>query len=95
MALGHRGLKQLALKNNVDVSNLGIGEHVLFVNSSRTKLKMYAANNIIGYLSMPQRQQIALETLAIIPQVFMAEGKIDYEKALTKTIHKQLFGHKK
>src|SRR5687767_6054463 len=85
----HDGLALVAKKAKIDVSKLQPGEYVLFINSEKNKLKLFTANNVLAYLRL-ERGKLEERTISLIPEAFMASGKIDYEKALRQVIEKEL-----
>ncbi len=85
----HLGLYELAKKSKIDVHKLEEGEFVLFVNSGKNRLKMYAPNNVIAYLSLPTGK-IDMRTIALIPKSFSASGKIEYNKALKTVLEREM-----
>lgn len=85
----HDGLSALAKAQNIDVSKLEPGEYVLFINSGKNLLKLYAANNVIAFLKL-KTGKIDLKTIRLIPQAFNASGKIDYDKTLREVIEREL-----
>ena len=82
MSRGHQGLMELARTVNVDVTNLGPGEFVIFINRAKTALKMYAAANILVHLKMPEGRKLNMEAVRFIPVAFNAvEMRVDYDAA--------------
>lgn len=86
---GHDGLAKIAKKKGVDVTNLRVGEYVVFVNTTKTALKLYAPGNIVSYLKMPGTQRLNLGIIRSIPMFFNGT-EIDYKGALKSYILKQL-----
>lgn len=85
---GHEGLEILAKKEKIKISTLMPGEYVIFINSSKDKIKLYAAHNVIAYLKLP-RGKIDLRTISLIPQAFNASGRIDYDELLKEVIERE------
>lgn len=73
----------------MDVNNLGAGEFVIFVNSSKTALKLFASGNIVAHLKMRDRRRLSLDVIASIPNHFDGT-RIDYERALEQRLMKDL-----
>ncbi len=86
----HPSLTKLCRKNGIDVTTLLPGHYVIFINSKRNRLKVFAANNVLAYLKMPEGQYLDMRTIQYIPQAFTASGNIDYNKALKETVEKAL-----
>lgn len=84
----HRGLSEHALRSGVRISNLVIGEYVIFVNKRQTALKMYAFGNVIAYLKMPDGARLDPRIIALIPRFFSGKG-IDYDGAIGEVIRKE------
>jgi hypothetical protein len=82
---GHEGLKNIAATYKVDVSKLEVGEYVIFVNRSKTSLKMFAPNNVIAHLKMPGNARINLKCIQSLPTFFNGQS-LDYTSALKKVI---------
>ncbi len=87
---GHDGLASLAKKHDLNVTKLIPGQYVVFINSARNRLKVYAASNVIAYLKLATGGRIDLNTVREIPRVFNGSGKIDYEEALRIAVNKSL-----
>lgn len=92
MRNGHDGLKQLAKTEKLDLAKLEPGEYVLFLNSARDRLKLFATDNIFAYLKL-DRGRIDLRTLSKIPRAFSGSGKIDYDATLKEVLKKELLPH--
>lgn len=86
----HDGLSQLAKEHDINVSALEPGEYVIFVNSAKNRLKLYASNNVLAYLKLDSGKGIDLRTIALIPKAFKASGKLDYDQALKEVLTKEL-----
>lgn len=89
MRCSHRGLTRMANENEIDITKLERGEFVLFINNDRNRIKLYAPNNVIAYLSLP-KGKIDLRTIALIPKSFSATGKIEYDEALKEVLLKEI-----
>lgn len=85
----HDGLNEIAKSNGIEVGTLTPGNFVIFINSKKNMLKLYAANNVIAFLKL-KSGTIDLRTIAKIPEAFKASGKIDYDSALKKIIEEHL-----
>jgi len=82
---GHEGLAAIAKKEKINVNKLAVGEYVIFINTERNKVKLYAANNVVAYLKLP-RGHIEMRTISLIPKAFAASGRIDYDELLRETL---------
>lgn len=57
MQNGHNGLTRIAAKFGISCDSLNEGEFVLFMNKSRTILKLFAPGNVIGHLKNAHRSE--------------------------------------
>ena len=87
---GHEGLAKLARKHDLNVSTLAPGQYVIFINSHKDKLKLYAASNVIAYLRLERGRKIDLNAIREIPRVFQGRGRLDYDAALKEAITKAM-----
>lgn len=87
---GHEGLAATAKKEKINVSNIEPGEFVIFINAEKNKIKLYAANNVVAYLKLPDGGRVDMKTIAKIPMAFKATGRIDYDGILRETIMSEL-----
>lgn len=87
---GHDGLTVYALKNKVDVKQLNNGQYVVFVNTRRDKVKVYAANNIVAYMQLPRGRKVDMGVIRLIPKAFSNSGNLDYDGMLKDVIEKSL-----
>ena len=87
---GHLGLTALAKKNGVKVGDLAPGEYVVFINTRRTRVKIYAASNVIAYLNAPRGVSIDLRVIQQIPRAFTGSGALNYDKALENLLNSKL-----
>lgn len=78
---GHEGLREIAKKAKVDVENLKEGEFLIFLNTRKDKVKVYASNDVYAYYRSPTGR-IQLEAIRHIPNAFNGTS-INMEKALT------------
>lgn len=85
----HKGLNILAKKEGCDSRKLKHGEHIMFVNTQRNKIKMISSNNIMTYMSL-DRGKVDLECIQAIAQNFSRDLTMSYKKALTVKIKKRL-----
>lgn len=87
---GHDGLAAIAKKKKIDVTKLEPGRYIVFVNSSKDKIKMYAASNVVAYYKCRAGEKLNLLAIREIPKSFTASGQIDYDSALKIAIEKAL-----
>jgi hypothetical protein len=85
MRNGHDGLAELAKKENIDVKKLERGQFVVFINSSKDRVKVYAASNVIAYMKSSKGQKIDLRVIREIPRAFNGAG-ISYDEAVEKML---------
>ena len=81
-----RGASYIGKQNGIDITELKPGQYVLFINSHKDKLKLYACNNVVAYLKLPSGQRLNMATIQLIPKAFRGTGTIDYDKALKEVI---------
>lgn len=86
LVAGHRGLAELAKKYEINVSKLEPGQYVVFINSARDRVKVYAAGNVVAYQKLERGQRLDLRTISLIPRVFAAKGGMDYNAALKEAV---------
>lgn len=84
---GHDGLTGLAKKNGINVNRLDVGEFVVFVNKSKTSIKMFAPPNVIAYYKSTNGK-INPAVIQHLPNCFDG-GSIDYDKAILKVVKKE------
>ena len=89
MAMQHDGLTALAKEHKVSLPNLDDGEHVVFINRAKNRLKLYSKGNVIHYLRLEGNRTIDLNTVQIIPDCLKGQ-KIDYDMAIKKTLEREL-----
>lgn len=86
---GHEGLEAVAKKHKIAVKDLDPGQYVVFVNSARDRIKIFAASHVIAYLKAPVGK-IDMRTISLIPQAFEGKGRFNYDEALKELIKKKL-----
>ncbi len=85
----HDGLKVMASKSRVNLSKLVDGEHVVFINAAKNKVKMFSANEVLSYYRAPSGR-LNLNMIEMIPRCFSASGAMDWNKADRMAIDKLL-----
>lgn len=87
---GHEGLEKLAKDNGIDVTKLLPGQYVVFINSSKDKIKLYATNHVIAYYKLEKGRIYDPRVIAEIPKAFNGHQKLDMDVALKNAITKAL-----
>jgi hypothetical protein len=83
---GHEGLTEVAKKQlGISTSDLGKGEMIAFMNSSGTKVKVFAGPDVVAYLKARPGRKIDPRVIQMIPEHFSG-GKIEYDKAMTQVM---------
>lgn len=85
----HDGLEAIAKDFKLKVSELEIGEFVVFMNTRKTAIKIYAAGNTIAHFKMPGGKKLNLKTIAMIPRYFNG-SEFRYDQALREVIEKEI-----
>lgn len=85
MRNGHDGLSLIAKDNAIKTSEIESGSYVVFINSQRTKLKMFAAGQVVAYLRMSQGRTINMNVIKELPSVFNGK-QINYDVALKTAV---------
>lgn len=75
----HEGLIQMAKKQKVDPEKLEDGEHVIFVNAARNKLKVFSSNGLLSY-KRQEKGRLNMEAIIRIPQSFSG-GNLNWKEA--------------
>lgn len=84
----HNGLALVAGKENVRLDKLKPGEHVLFINTKRDKVKMYSRNGVLSYYK--QKGRLDIEAVAKIPAAFGELNELTYVKSLRDVVKARL-----
>jgi hypothetical protein len=91
MGMGHTGLAKMARDARCNPANLEQGELILFLNRKKDKLKIMGGNGLVlGYLRLEGNRRIDMNALQFIPQTFGADGAVNYNMALRKTLSRIL-----
>jgi hypothetical protein len=91
----HDGLADQAKKSGIKVEDLKQGEYVVFVNSKKDRVKVYAAYHVLAYIKLPAGTSMDLNVIRAIPKAFTASGRLDYNKALRETVEEKLVKERK
>lgn len=89
MQNGHDGLREVARKLNQNLDSLEVGEFVVFMNTKRTILKIFASGNTIAHFKHPLGHKIDLRLLSMIPRFFNGR-ELNYPKAIEEILKKEL-----
>lgn len=84
----HRGLAEIAKKHKVDVNKLRDNEHLIFLNSAKTKIKLYSSHGLVSYYVSPSGK-LNLHMIDELPKAFGAQG-FDWKKAERVALEKLL-----
>lgn len=85
---GHDGLSKLAKDNGLNTQQIEPGSFLVFINTAKDKLKVYASNQVIAYLRLP-KGKINMNTIRELPRVFNG-SRINYSEALKIAVEKQM-----
>lgn len=89
MQNGHAGLTKIASKVGVRIDQLGLGEFVVFINTRKTMLKLFAPGNTIAHFKTPDGHQLNMKVIALIPRFFNGK-ELRYDEALAEVIRKEI-----
>lgn len=87
---GHDGLEKLAKDNGIKVRSLEPGQFVVFINTHKDKVKVFAASQVIAYCRLEKGRKIDMNVIREIPRVFLSNGRLDYEAALKEAVEQAL-----
>jgi hypothetical protein len=82
----HEGLSLLAKTRNIDVSRLEPGHFVVFVNSAKSTVWLYAANGVLSGRKLPKGETLDLRSIRYIVDAFRATGRFEYDEAMAKVV---------
>ena len=88
MRCQHFGLREIAQRSKVNLKTLDQGEHVIFVNKSRNRVKLYSANGVLTYV-WKEKGRLDMSTLAAIPYTFQ-NGNLNMKRAEELTLTRRL-----
>lgn len=86
MRNGHDGLRIAAASAGIDTDTLTPGTYVVFINSKRTMVKLYAANNVIAFYRARAKEALDIRTIPMIVKSFKGSGRIEYDEALKQAV---------
>lgn len=84
----HLGLSIVAKRLKLDTSDLKIGEFIVFVNTKKTMIKIFAAGNTVAHFKNNDRP-INMKILGMIPRFFNGK-ELKYDEALAEVIKKEI-----
>lgn len=95
MGLAHDGLREVARKyGGLDLDQLSHGEFVVFINTSKDRLKIFAAGNTFAYWRAHKGSKLELSTIRQIPRIFTGQQIGEYDKALEAALVHKLASRK-
>ena len=80
----------MAKDNGIKVRDLEPGQYVVFINTHKDRVKVFAAGNVIAYAKLEQGRRVDLNVIQHIPRVFQATGNLNYDKALEAALQTSL-----
>ena len=91
MRCSHAGLIKIAEKGGVPFRKLKPGDALLFINTSKNRIKTLSWNGVLSYVNFHgTRRALDLSTIEEIPRAITPTGHMDYKKALRITLEKKL-----
>lgn len=87
---GLPGLSLICKKYNIPLDSLSHGEYVVFINTAQTMVKVIAGHQVVAQFRRDKGQRIDLNTIAYIPQCFMAHGALSYDEMLKDYFEEKL-----
>lgn len=85
---GHDGLAEIASGSRINVLDLNPGQYVVFINGTKDKVKVYAANNVIAY-HKSAHGRLEMGAIQLIPRCFKG-GVLRYDDAVKKVLESVL-----
>ena len=89
MRNSHKGLGEIARRHHISVSSLRDGDLVVFINKSRTIMKLYGSRNTLVF-TKSEEQPIDLAAIQHIPKIFNQRKTVNIGKALKMRLVKKL-----
>lgn len=84
----HDGLRKIAKDLSLNVDTLRIGEFLVFINSRKSALKIFAAGQTIAHFKMPGERKMDMKIISMIPRFFNGQ-ELKYDAALREKILKE------
>lgn len=84
----HDGLSAIAAKAKVNLEKLPDGEHVIFINRARDKIKVFSSRGLLSYRR--RKEGINIGVIEEIPNSFNEHGEIDWVAAERRALEKDL-----
>lgn len=89
MGLAHDGLREVAKRQGLNLDALTEGEFVVFINTSKDRLKVFATRNTFAYWRAQKGVKLDLRVIREIPRIFTGSAIGEYDKALEAAlVHK-------
>lgn len=85
----HDGLRLLAKSLKINLDALVVGEFVVFINTNKNMLKIFAAGNTIAHFKNEKSRMINMKILSMIPRFFNGK-ELKYDEALAEVIRKEI-----
>lgn len=89
MSYQHTGLAELAINRGVKLEKLSPGEHVVFLNVARDKVKIYTSGGLLSYYKSPSGK-LNLHVLSETPKFFSLDTGMDWKAADEAALNKLL-----
>jgi hypothetical protein len=94
MGLAHDGLKEVAKRHQLNLDKLAEGEFVVFINTSKDRLKVFASQNTFAYWRAQKGVKLDLRVIREIPRIFTGSAIGEYDKALEAALTHKLASRK-
>lgn len=85
----HDGLSKLAKKDGIDLQTLKPGEHVVFINVAKNKIKIFSSDKVLSYYKNGNRQ-IRVDIIDQMVKTFGGNASVYYTRALREKLKKEL-----
>lgn len=86
MGLAHDGLREVAKRQHLDLDKLAEGEFVVFINTSKDRLKVFATRNTFAYWRATKGVKLDLNVIREIPSIFTGKVIGSYDNALEQAL---------
>jgi hypothetical protein len=90
MRCQHAGMLKIAQSKKEDLTKLKQGEHAVFMNNERNKIKLYSVGGLLSYLKLHRNGRVTPELIESIPECFNANGTVNWDKAQRVALEKEL-----
>ena len=89
MRAQHSGLKALARAKGVNLDQLDFGEHVVFLNAAKSRMKIFSCNGVLSYF-YKDKGEIDMGIIQEIPKTFDSTSGFDFRKATQERVLKKM-----